>query len=222
MNKFLVKIVFFFAVFAFAASCASKPADKSAFVDTPEYKVIDFKDKAMGGEIPDWVTLGIEELENTKYSKDYVFVISSPEGQSREGVLSIAKNLDAPQEIAQMVMVRIKSKAVGHGIESKDVTGQAVVRAAETISKAKITGLRKRGEFWVKKRFFNKKGDIEKEIYEAKVLYTVPREIIDELIRNELKKALGQTVPSMSEEDKASAARAEDIFKNGLDLGDEK
>lgn len=221
MKKFMCKIVLT-AVAAAIMSCASKPESKTAFKDTPEYKVIDFKDKAMGAEIPDWVTAGIDELEQTKYPKDYVFVISSPEGQSREGVLSIAKNLDAPQEIAQMVTVRIKSKAVGHGIDSKDVTGQAVVRAAETISKAKITGLRKRGEFWVKKRFFNSKGETEKEIFEAKVLYTVPRDVIDELIKNELKKALGQVAPSMSEEDKASAARAEDIFKNGLNLGDEK
>lgn len=220
MNNFLIKIVFCFAAMTIIFSCASKPGKRTAFQDTPEYKVIDFKDKAMGGEIPEWVTLSTDELEKTKYQKDYVFVISGPEGQSREGVLSIAKNLDAPQEIAQMVTVRIKTKAAGHGIDSKDVTGQAVVRAAETISKAKITGLRKRGEFWVKKRFFNAKGETEKEVYEVKVLYTVPRDVIDELIKHELKKALGQVSPKMSEEDKTSAIKAEEIFKNGLDLGD--
>ena len=192
-------------------SCASTAGARKT---TPE--VIDYKDKKFGKKVPDWVTMEVRELEARKENADvYVFKFISPRGKSLEGVRSITQSLDMPQQVAQMAGVRMKQKAAATATDNLDAVGQAVIRAAETMANVSVSGIRQEAEFWTQDRYFNEDGDVSEESFTYYALYTIPKSVMDKIIKTQIKNALEGVSPK-SQEEKDAMERAVNIFENGL------
>ncbi|MEL3907292.1 MAG: hypothetical protein P1P65_09775 [Treponema sp.] len=219
MKKILFNAIALSAVLSavcITVSCASAPSAAPKKGQTSQ--MVDYKDKKFGKSVPYWVTMEVRELEARKeYAESYVFKFESPRGKSLEGVRSITQNLDAPQQIAQMAAVRMKNKAAGTGTDTADAAGQAVIRAAETLGSVHISGLRREADFWTQDRYFDAAGEVTEESFTYYVIYTVPRETMDKIIKSELKKAL-EGVQARSAEEQDALKRAQNIFENGLSV----
>jgi hypothetical protein len=149
----------------------------------PPPQIIEHKTSDFGGSIPDWVTMTALELEQAEQFKDhYVFIEDHPGGKDLQGLKLWAKNFSAASSIASMVSNRVKSKFVGAAAGDADMLETYMEQVVKSVSEAEFSGLRTNDDFWVRKRYFNQDGTIEKEEYRYLFLLTVPRKSINDAI----------------------------------------
>ena len=70
-------------------------------------------------------------------------------------------------------------------------------------------------EFWTQDRYFNEDGDVSEESFTYYALYTIPKSVMDKIIKTQIKNALEGVSPK-SQEEKDAMERAVNIFENGL------
>lgn len=181
----VLTVIFFFT------SCASTPSEPVAkeLEGTVKSEVLEHKGSALGlNELPVWVETyiltgitGLEELPD--YTGDYCFVAETS-ANDVNAAQAWVNGFDMPQTIARNVSTRVD------GVFSGAATGSAegaygtyfenVVKAATEIE---YSGAKKENDWWVLTRRYDT--DIKskyKDEYRAYVLYTIPRDLLDQQV----------------------------------------
>ncbi len=195
------------------ASCGGGPEPAGGLVeaeDAEEVVVIDHKNKALGGNAPEWVFASIADLEaDSKYADSYVFKVEA-DGKDKDGVLTMLRGMEVPTMVARQVSTRVKNKFVGAQVGDKDKLETYMENVTKSVAEATITGLREQDNYWVKLQEGSDK------YYRALLFVTVPRDEIDSAIDRALDEEAARNKPKSEEEQKARD-RVKEVFGSGLD-----
>lgn len=207
--KRIIVLLAVLAVFALSLACPSGPkpepvkptpvpvTPKPTPPPPPPPQIIEHKTSDFGGAVPEWVTKTALELEAEDQFKDYyVFIEDMPGGQSLQGLKTMARDFNAKDAVASMVSTRVKSKFVGALAGDENAVETYMEKVVKSVSQAEFSGMRVVEDFWVKKRYFNQQGEVEKEEYRYLFLITVPRKAISDAIQ----RSLDGTKPESKEE----------------------
>jgi len=192
-------------------SCAGGPKGQLAEKANPkeEAVVIDHKNKALGGNAPDWVFATIEQLD-AKYKDAYVFRVEA-EGKDKDGAMMFLEGMQVPQEVARQVSLRVQNKFVGAQVGDKDKVETYMENVTKSLAQATVTGLQLKDSYWVKLQEGKKD-----PYYRAMALYIVPKAEIDGAISRALDAENQKTKPKTEDEQKARDA-VKDVFGSGMD-----
>jgi hypothetical protein len=181
-------------VFAGCKSSA-KPApgiklDSKAKVETLEHKGTSFGIK----EVPPWLseyiqrngTRSVEELPD--YKGKYV-IVGEANGAGLQQVETWAKNFDAQQQIGITIETRVASVFKAH---ENLLPGDADAKrrydnAINTLIKATYTGAKQESDWWLHPKV-TEKGKEPETRYTSYVLYTIDKSVLDQQIRDQIKK----------------------------------
>jgi len=212
MRKFIA-LGLLLAIGFVLASCGGKPKASGGFVegeDAEEVVVIDHKNKALGGEAPEWVFMSIADLEAMdKYEDSYVFKVEA-DGKDKDGALAMLRGMEVPTMVARQISLRVQNKFVGAQVGDKDTLETYMENVTKSLAVATITGLREQDNYWVKLQEGSDK------YYRALLFVTVPREEIQAAIDRALDEEAARTKPKTEEEQKARD-RVKEVFGSGLD-----
>jgi hypothetical protein len=211
------------ALVAFAFACAGGPKaapekPKGEIKVEPQVyppKVIEHKNTAFGGDVPDWVFLEQDELEKLpEYDGVYVFKFDQT-GKDLEGVKAWTRSFTAATEVARMVSTRVMNKFAGAQVGDKDMVETYMEEVAKVLALAEYAGARKKADFWVHLQTFTDEGQKDQQVYRYLLLYTVPREQIDAAIQRALD-AQSQKAKPKTEEEQTARDRVKELFSEGL------
>jgi len=161
MNKIPILVIF---TVALLASCAGRPAKRvltfSEMPDaarTPGLSVItDYRDKANGGTIPEWVELwldsGVHEVEALEaYQNRYVFVAKN-EGNNFNALSQWLKGFSADLDFPRLAAARIEAR-FGAGVPFPDdeygTFYETIIRGA---SDTLWNGAVREDDFWIRQK----------------------------------------------------------------------
>jgi hypothetical protein len=174
---------------AFAVSCAStkpKPAPSPAPVLKPTATkvVIEHKNTMLGGEVPEWVTMEIGDIEATpKYKDSYVFR-GEAVGGSEAGAKLLATQMDVDTQIARMINLRVQNLFSGAQVGDDKNLENYMENIVKSLADAKISGWRNMANFWVQYEYTATK----KQEFRYFVLFTIPKETVKALLADALQK----------------------------------
>lgn len=219
MKKGLIGIMLILAMF-FVVSCGEDTTtgkttkdDKTVTKTVKKPEIIDHKNQAFGGDIPDWLPADIGEIEAMdKFEGKYCFKFESPKSKNLEGAKMWTNNFTAQSEIARLISTRVKQKFGGAAVGDTDMLETYMENVVQTLAKAEISGFRKYGDYWTQRRFFDASGDPEGDYYNYWVLYVIDQKKVDELIGN----ALDGSDKPKTEEERTARARVKELFSDGL------
>jgi hypothetical protein len=225
MKKILWLLVVVVALSAFVLACVSKPepgplpeptpkpvTPKPTPPPPPPPQIIEHKTSDFGGAVPNWVTKSILELEkDERFADYYVFIVDQPGGKDLIGLQTWAKEFSAQDTIAGMIYTRVKSKFVGALAGDTNMVETYMEQVVKNVSEAEYSGLRVDDEFWIKKRYFDQSGNIEKEEYRYLFLMTVPKKSINDAIQRAM-----EGTPPETKEEKAAVDRVKESWGDGL------
>ncbi|GAB1484622.1 hypothetical protein MASR2M78_34400 [Treponema sp.] len=224
MKKMMV-VVSMAIVALSVSSCASKPpvvqeVKPAPKVNVPKYEVIEHKTMAIGGDIPEWVNVyvqdgmtGVEALP--KYKDKYVFV-GEDSGTNLNALRIWSQGFTVAQDLARLVSTRVQSKFAGAAAGSPDDEfGRYFENVVKSASDATYTGARKDTDFWVYKRYFKADGKaVDREVYDYYVLVTIDREILKRQLDDILN---GVKVDKpLTKEQKTAVDRVKESFYEGF------
>ena len=201
------------------AGCLGVPRGRPRDVDIDEPiaaqpDIIDHKNYKFGREIPDWVFMEGFELEQMREYRDfYVFKFESPRAQSLQGAQMWARNFQSASELARTIRNRVEVKFAGSAAGDMDRVDEYMEEVVDSLSTAEFSGYRPEADYWVKLRYYDPEGDAAEEAYTYYVLYTIPREVLDQLVVQSLNEADDDEV---SAEERRARDRVKDAFENGL------
>lgn len=177
------------------AGCASKPKGASAQLPAPEYvektetyQVLDHKTKAVGQDVPEWVTryiseglIGVEGM--SQYQNKYVF-IGEDSGTNLNALRQWSTGFTVAQDLSRMVSSRVQSRFAGAVAGSPDdAYGRYFENVVKNSSDATYHGARKETDFWLLKRYFQSDGKtVDREVYDFYVLVSIDKEILERQI----------------------------------------
>ena len=209
MRKLAVVPILLIAVFAIV-SCATGPKGELTEKEGgPQQVVIDHKNKALGGAVPDWVFASVFDLE-AKYQDSYVFKVEA-EGKDKDGTMTYLAGMQAPTEVARQVSIRVKNKFVGAEVGDKDKVELYMENVTKTLSEASITGLRQVDNYWIKLQEGR-----QQPFYRAMALYIVPKAEIDGAIARALEAEANRT-PVASQDEQTARDQVRAAFGEGMD-----
>lgn len=209
MKQLSIVPILLIAAFALI-SCATGPQGELTEKDGgPQAVTIDHKNKALGGEVPDWVFASVFDLE-AKYSDSYVFKLEA-EGKDKDGTMTFLSGMQAPTEVARLVSTRVKNKFVGAQVGDKDKVETYMENVTKTLSEATITGLRQVDNYWLQQQVAK-----QQPFYRVIALYLVPKMEIDGAIARALDAEAARVAPA-TEEEKTARDRVKDVFGEGMD-----
>lgn len=189
--------------------CSSGPPTAPAeFVD-PSFKIIEYKNSAIGAEIPDWVTKDVGELED-EFDDEYVFRFEQT-GEDLTGVKAIADNMNAPAEVARLVSTRVEQVFAGAQVGDENFVETYFENVVKTVSEAQLNGLRKYGDFWVLKEYYDNRGRATDREYEYYSLFRISEAQVDDLIDRAI-----EGLDATTEEEKSARDRVREILSEGI------
>jgi opacity protein-like surface antigen len=221
------KVLFFAAALAaiLSAACGSSP--KTASGDAPQYveqtaayEVVDHKAKAIGQDVPEWVTryigdglIGVEALE--PYKDKYVF-IGEDSGTNINALRQWATGFTVNQDVSRMVSNRVQAKFVGASVGSPDAEyGRYFENVVKAVSEAQFAGARKENDFWLLKRYLKAdRKTTDREAYDYYVLITIDKENLQRQIDAVLNGAKAD-VP-LTREQETAVDRVREAFYEGF------
>jgi hypothetical protein len=170
---------------AFAA-CTSAPAPagqpEKAKKAAPKYEVVDHKTMAIGGDIPEWLSVymndGVTAVEALEKYKDKIVFIGEDSGVNLPALKLWVQDFNIAKDIAKMVTTRVQAKSAAAAAGSPDdkELGRYLEDVVKASSDATFTGARKENDFWILKRYFKPDGvTVDREVYEVYVLTTIDR-----------------------------------------------
>jgi hypothetical protein len=221
------KIVVFSLVLAALAlaACGSSPApsqDEPQYLEeTSTYEVVDHKTKAIGGNVPDWVSLyidkglpGVEALE--EFQDKFVFV-GEDSGTNLNALRQWATGFTVNQEIARMVSNRVQAKFAGAAAGSPDAEyGRYFEDVVKAVAEAQFSGARKENDFWLLKRYFrpDRRRTTLRETYDYYVLISVDKDILQRQIDEVLERV--RTGGPLTQEQETAVDRVREAFYEGF------
>ncbi len=222
------KVILFVSTIALAfavVSCGSAPKEKKdnkldekkAVV---KFDVIEHKASAIGGDIPEWVTVyiydgnsGVEAMD--RYKDKFVF-IGEDSGTNLNALRLWAQGFNVAQDLARLVSMRVQAKFAGAAAGSPDDEyGRYFENVVKNVADATISGARKETDFWVFKRYYKADGKtVDREVYDYYVLNTIDKESL----KKQLDAVLNGTQPDkpQTKEQKAAVDRVKEAFYEGF------
>ncbi|TVQ27615.1 MAG: hypothetical protein EA382_03285 [Spirochaetaceae bacterium] len=204
-------IVGIVVVLGVLASCASRPDTRPAEIVRPSFRIIEHKNSTLGGDIPDWTSMDIGELEaDERFEGRYVFRFEET-GRSLAGVRTVSDNMNAPAEVARLISMRVEQVFAGAQVGDQDFVETYFENVVLTLAQTDVSGLRKYGDFWVLKEYINQDGSAGRQEYAYYSIYTIERSIVAEQIRRAIDGLEAQT-----EEEQTARQRVRQIMERGL------
>jgi hypothetical protein len=191
MKKVIVVTAVLTALFLAACGSAPPPAlrDTPQYVEeTATYQVLDHKTKAVGQDVPEWVTWyvsdGLTGVERLDAFKDKYVFIGEDTGTNLNALRQWSTGFTVNQEISRMVSNRVQAKFVGAATGSPDSEyGRYFEDVVKSVSDAQFSGARKENDFWLLKRYFKPDGKtMDREAYDYYVLITIDKSILERQI----------------------------------------
>ena len=193
------------------ASCASRPETRPAEITRPSFRIIEHKNSTLGGDIPDWTSMDVGELEaEERVEGRYVFRFEET-GRSLAGVRTVSDNMNAPSEVARLISMRVEQIFAGAQVGDQDFVETYFENVVLTLAQTDVSGLRKYGDFWVLKEYINQDGSPGRQEYAYYSIYTIERDIVAEQIRRAIDGLDAQT-----EEEQTARQRVRQIMERGL------
>jgi hypothetical protein len=190
----LLAALMFITVFAGCKSSA-KPAPGIKMDSTAKVETVEHKGTAFGiKDVPPWLseyiqrngTRSVEELPD--YKGKYV-IVGQANGAGLQQVETWAKNFDAQQQIGITIETRVASVFKAH---ENLLPGDADAKrrydnAINTLIKATYTGAKQEADWWLHQKV-TEKGKEPETRYTSYVLYTIDKSVLDQQIRDQIKK----------------------------------
>jgi len=212
----LIVIVVFVGCKSSAKAAPGIKLDSTAKVETVEHKGTAFGVK----EIPQWLsefvqrngTRSVEALPD--YKGKYV-IIGQASGSGLQQVETWAKNFDAQQQIGATIETRVASvfKAHENLLPGGDDAKRKYDNAINTLVRATYTGAKQEADWWLHQKI-TEKGKEPETRYTSYVLYTIDRSILDQQIRDQIKKIRDGENPEL---DAAFDAVTAQLLQRGLE-----
>jgi hypothetical protein len=186
------------AALALLVSCASVPIEKP--VVTKENRPMVMDDQYHGTrETPDWIFMEPKEMEGTGQYKDvYLFKVVQ-QGMDIDGLRAWASGFVAPSDIARTVSIRVQDKFVGAAAGDKNKLETYMEEVVKSVSQAQYSGAKKTAEYWWQIQKANADGTIS-QVFEYYMLYTVPKDQIDQAIKRAIDEAANAQPPKTEDE----------------------
>lgn len=182
MKKGFVYITLALIAAIVIAGCASAPETQPAEFEQASFRIIEHKNSTLGGDVPDWTSRDVGELEqDERFEGKYVFRFEET-GEDLAGVKTIADNMSAPSEVARLISTRVEQVFAGAQVGDQDMVETYFENVVKTVSETEINGLRKYGDFWVLKQYVNEDGSAGEKEYAYYTLYTIDESIVAELV----------------------------------------
>jgi hypothetical protein len=216
----LITALMVIVVFAGCKSTAKEAPgirlDSTAKVETIEHKGTAFGIK----EIPPWLseflqrngTRSIEALPD--YKGKYV-IVGQANGAGLQQVETWAKNFDAQQQIGATIRTRVASvfKAHENLLPGSEDAKRKYDNAINTLVTATYTGAKQEADWWLHEKV-TEKGKEPETRYRSLVLYTIERSVLDQQIRDQLKKLSESDSPELNA---AFDAITKQLLEKGLE-----
>jgi len=163
---------------------------------TAKVETIEHKGTAFGiTAIPPWLSEfiqrnGIRSVEELPDYKGKYVIIGQANGAGLQQVETWAKNFDAQQQIGATIETRVASifKAHENLLPGDSDAKRKYDNAINTLVRATYTGARQEADWWLHQKI-TEKGNKEPETrYTSYVLYTIDRSVLDQQIRDQIKK----------------------------------
>ena len=182
MKKGFVYIALALIAAIVIAGCASSPETQPAEFEQASFRIIEHKNSTLGGDVPDWTSQDVGELEqDERFEGKYVFRFEET-GEDLAGVKTIADNMSAPSEVARLISTQVEQVFAGAQVGDQDMVETYFENVVKTVSETEINGLRKYGDFWVLKQYVNEDGSAGEKEYAYYTLYTIDESIVAELV----------------------------------------
>ncbi|MFP4300849.1 MAG: hypothetical protein ACLFPW_01860 [Spirochaetaceae bacterium] len=179
--------------------------------------MLDHKNYKWGREVPDWVVMSSQELEEMdRFDDQYVFKFESPRAQDLQGAELWTRNFQAASQIAQVVRNRVQTKFAGAAAGDMDMLETYMEQVVQSFSDAQFSGYQPVEDYWVQMRYYNDDGSVDEDAYTYLVLYTIPEQTLDRMINEALDQAENENQPE-TEEEETARERVKEAFENGLD-----
>ena len=207
-------------------SCFNKPARmilhlpyEPEEIQTPRsYEILDYKNKAGGGAIPEWVNIwldsGLHGVENSSAFRDRFVFIHRNEGNNFNAISlwndNFSTELDFPRLAASRIEARFSASVVYPDEEYGDFF-EILVRAA---SDAPWTGAVGEADFWILKKYLPYEDEPETESWEFLILVTIGKSDFTSQLN-----AIYQKIdpnPPPTKEQFAAISRVKDHFFEGF------
>jgi hypothetical protein len=198
VTALLTTLVTALMVIVVFAGCASKGdvAPDIKMESTAKVETVEHKGTAFGiTAIPPWLSTfiqrnGIRSVEELPEYKGKYVIIGQANGAGLQQVETWAKNFDAQQQVGATIESRVASVFKAH---ENLLPGDAEAKrkydnAINTLVRATYTGARQEADWWLHQKI-TEKGKKESETrYTSYVLYTIDRSVLDQQIRDQIKK----------------------------------
>ncbi|MDR3049832.1 MAG: hypothetical protein LBV16_08385 [Elusimicrobiota bacterium] len=183
LKKFAPSLLsFVFAVILFAGCGAGKvgiasPAAKAA--PKVERVILDYKGAALGTEVPAWVEAAINDdyqtLESMPRFKDRLAVIAIESGKNLDLLKSWANNFAIQSQLSRQISNKVSAEFGGgqQGDKNSEESVSFIREVVATLSEAKISGLSKEMDYWLKIRTIDNSKKTETEQYTYYVVYSI-------------------------------------------------
>jgi len=208
-------------IVVFAGCSTTDKAKDISLKSTAKVETIEHKGTAFGiAAIPSWLsefiqrngTRSVEELPD--YKGKYV-IIGQANGAGLQQVETWAKNFDAQQQIGATIETRVASVFKAH---ENLLPGDADAKrkydnAINTLVRATYTGARQEADWWLHQKI-TEKGKEPETRYTSYVLYTIDRSVLDQQIRDQIKKIKDGENPELNA---AFDAVTKQLLEKGLE-----
>jgi hypothetical protein len=185
-SSFKATVLMFLTGMFFLASCASTPPTQQAaqapVVKGVERTNIDWKGKSVGTEIPEWVqAIALEEYEKIEAEprlKDRLAIAVVEKGKNLDLLRSWATNFNVQAQVSRMISTKVQAEFAGilqGDKNSADGAHAFLEEVVATLSKAKISGLRKDRDFWLKVRIYDNDKKTTEDEYDYYLLYSIDK-----------------------------------------------
>jgi hypothetical protein len=190
----LIAALMVIVVFA-GCNSSAKPAPGIKLESTAKVETVEHKGTAFGiTALPPWLsefiqrngTRSVEELSD--YKGKYV-IIGQANGSGLQQVETWAKNFDAQQQIGATIETRVASvfKAHENLLPGDGDAKRRYDNAINTLVRATYTGARQEADWWLHQKI-TEKGKEPETRYTSYVLYTIEKSVLDQQIRDQIKK----------------------------------
>jgi hypothetical protein len=184
------------------------------------YLLIDYKAKALGGLIPEWVQryerTGLPGIETMGEYQDKYMFISKNSGTNFKVLQQWASSFRISHDFARMVSSRIQDRLTSATVSYPDYEYgaffEAVVKAS---SDAEYPEAVQETDFWLKKQYFKEDGiTVDQEVYDFFILVSIDKIALKsqiDTILNDIKVAIPPT-----REQTAAINRVKGTFYEGF------
>ncbi len=188
--------------------CASTPDEAVAkeLEGTVKSEVLEHKGSALGlNELPIWVETyileGITGLEDmSDFATDYCFVAETT-SENLNAAQAWVEGFDMPQTIARNVSTRVEGTFSGAETGGAgDDYGTYFENVVKTMTETEFSGAKKENDWWVLTRRYDVDAKAKYvDEYRAFVLYTIPRDLLDQQVLSVIERIEEENTLSVTE-----------------------